>query len=483
MYRRVMFSKKDTPQPKSGGAIDKMRDIIIATFADFNVPVEMLEVIEGYREYHFYLQPKQPVRMKVMAGFLDDLRYALSCDDVEILAPVPNKKYIGITVPKSGPLLPINIDDVLRSKEFLKSGPLTAPVGVDEEGKMHLIDLTRMPHLLVGGVTGSGKSTFVHSLINALIEKNGPQQLRLILSDPKRVEMAQYARVPHILTPPISDAKKTIRALSWATKEVERRYNILQSEGLSDISSYHKKVYQPARIQWEKAGEKESDLMGLPESVPYIVIVIDEISDYMQAYPREVESLLVRLTQMSRAVGVHLVITTQRPTASVITSSVSSGMPSRIAMSVTSYVDSRAIISVNGAEKLSGEGDMLLLVAGEQKPIRLQGYFISEEDVARRVKEWIALDEGMLDQLDLAESNEASALFGTFTGNGDEDDELYEDAREAVIKAGKASTSFLQRSLRVGYSRAARLMDLLEERGVIGPQDGSCPREILKDKK
>jgi S-DNA-T family DNA segregation ATPase FtsK/SpoIIIE len=476
-----MFNKKDTPLTKSGGAIDKMRDIIIATFADFNVPVEMLEVIDGYREYHFYLQPKQPVRMKVIAGFLDDLRYALSCDDVEILAPVPNKKYIGITVPKSGPLVPVNIEDVLHSKELLQSSPLTVPVGFDEESETHSIDLARMPHLLVAGVTGSGKSVLMHSLINALIEKNSPEQLRLILCDPKRVEMVQYAKLPHLLTPVITDAKKTVRALSWAIKEVERRYDILQSEGLSDISSYHKKVYQPAKIQWEKAGEKQSEADALPESVPYIVIVIDEISDFMQAYPREVESILVRLTQMSRAVGVHLVITTQRPTASVITSSVSAGLPSRIAMSVTSYVDSRVIIGVNGAEKLRGEGDMLLVVAGEQKPIRLQGYFISEEDVAKRVKEWIALDEGMLDALDLNEGNEASSMFGTLSADGNEDDELYEDAKVAVLRAGKASTSYLQRSLRIGYSRAARLMDLLEEGGVIGPQDGSRPRDVLAD--
>jgi S-DNA-T family DNA segregation ATPase FtsK/SpoIIIE len=262
---------------------------------------------------------------------------------------------------------------------------------------------------------------------------------------------------------------------------VERRYDILQSEGLSDISSYHKKVYKPARIQWEKAGEKESEAMELPESMPYIVIVIDEISDFMQAYPREVESILVRLTQMSRAVGVHLVITTQRPTASVITSSVSAGLPSRIAMSVTSYVDSRAIIGVNGAEKLRSEGDMLLTVAGEQKPIRLQGYYISEEDVAKRVKEWIALEEGMLDALDLDEGNEASSMFSTLSDDGDVEDDLYEDAKVAVLRAGKASTSYLQRSLRVGYARAARLMDLLEEGGVIGPQDGSRPRDVLED--
>jgi len=299
--------------------------------------------------------------------------------------------------------------------------------------------------------------------------------------DPKRVELTLYKKIPHLLTPVITDAKKAILALKWAAKEMDRRYDVLESETVRDIESYHKNVYEP---ELKKAQNQEDgiDASKLPESMPYIVVIIDELADIMQAYPRELEAAIVRLAQMSRAVGIHLILSTQRPSVNVITGLIKANVPSRIALQVASQIDSRTILDGSGAEKLLGAGDMLYMSGDMSKPARIQSAYISENEVKAVVK-YISnqYSDEIPDEIDFASQAQGSgAIFDSnIDSGGDDEDEMYEDARQVIIEAGKASTSYIQRKLRVGYARAARLMDMLEERGVIGPADGSKPREVL----
>lgn len=475
-----MFGKK-THTSRGGGVLKKMSKEIEETFVAFDVPIEIEEAIEGLRSYHFYIKPKKPTRMKVFHTFIDDLRYALSTDKVDIQAPIPDTKLIGITVPKKEEPPKLDWEEAIKDFEYDSAKPLVVPFGCSELGEPYEINLTRMPHLLLGGSTSSGKSVLLNSIISSLLYNNSPEKLRLILVDPKRVELTLYNGIPHLLTDVITDPKKALLALKWAVKETERRYDILQSDKVRDIDSYHKLVYNPSKKQFGKRGSLEKDLDELPEPMPYIVIAFDELSELMATYPREFESTIVRICQMSRAVGIHLIMSTQRPEVKVITGLMKANIPSRIAMKVNSVIDSRTIMDIPGAEKLSGQGDMLFQCPDYPIPQLLQSYMIEEETIREQVKKLrIETDKVQRDTINLTPSPYAdpSSYLDLFE---DGEDDLYEEVREAVIKAGKASTSFLQRTFRIGYSRAARLMDLLEERGVIGSQDGSAPREVLED--
>ncbi|MFH1200965.1 MAG: DNA translocase FtsK, partial [bacterium] len=355
--------------------------------------------------------------------------------------------------------------------------------GRNISGKAIFGNMVKMPHILVAGTTGSGKSVTIHSMITSLLYRNGPDDLKLILIDPKRVELTLYNNIPHLLTPVITEAKKTILALKWAAKEMDRRYDILEAESVRDIESYHSNVFN------KNPKKKRTNGDGVEEEVnadrlPYIIIIIDELADIMSIYPRELESAIVRLAQMSRAVGIHLILSTQRPEVNIITGLIKANIPARVALKVSSQVDSRTILDAGGAEKLLGAGDMLYS-SGEAQPERLQSAFISESEVKKVVK---YLADSYQDEV----SEEITLTPGSIGAdksifessleneNTDDDDEMYEEARVCVMEAGKASTSYLQRKLRLGYARAARLMDKLEERGVIGPGDGAKPREVLE---
>jgi len=465
------------PKQESREEVKQIAESIIETFLHFGIEMKLVEASDGLRSYSFALQPTQPIRMKVVLGFLEDLQYALSNSKVEIIAPIPDQKLIGVVVPKNIRPEVSPLTTILQDDKFVSSSPLTVPLGTSEEKENTFVNIAELPHLLIAGTTGSGKSTLLNSFIYSLISKNDPDVLRLILIDPKRVDLTPYNGIPHLLTPVITEPKKVVTVLKWVIKEMERRYDILQAEKMLNISEYHEKVSGPAYANAIKYKKKIDETL-LPERLPYIVIFFDEFADVMMSYPKETDPLLTRLAQMSRAVGIHVVVATSRPSSSVVTTSLKVNIPSRIAFSTASYVDSRTILDQNGAEKLIGEGDMLYLACNSHTTQRLQGYFVSQDEIKRLVLQLRAKDLGV-DTLDLTPPYTEKSFFGSLYDDEIEDD-MYEEAKAAVIEAGKASTSFLQRKLRIGYSRAARLLDLLEEGGVIGAQDGAKPRDVRK---
>lgn len=472
--------EKDKGKPK-GGDVKANSLIIKRTLKKFNIDVEMDEVETGPSVTRYSLKPAEGVRIAKIVGLQKELELNLAAGTIRIEAPIPGKSLVGIEVPNIQKPS-IGLGSLLRSAEFVDSPkPLLVALGKNITGLATFQNVARMPHALVAGTTGSGKSVALHNLIISLLFRNSPEQLRFIMVDPKRVELTFYNGIPHLLTDVITDPKKALLSLKWAIKEMERRYDILQAEKVRDIDSYHETIYKPARKEFEKKGSPEEERDELPEPMPYIVVIIDELSDLMQSYPRELEASIVRLAQMSRAVGIHLILATQRPEVKVITGLIKANVPFRMALKVNSQIDSRTILDRVGAEKLLGKGDMLYLSPDNQDLVRVQGANVTEEEIKRVVKYLKnQLDAHELDSINFDETGQTgdSALFQSMTDN-DEEDDLYNDAKMAVIEAGKASTSYLQRKLRVGYSRAARLMDLLEERGVIGAQDGSKPREIL----
>ena len=460
------------------GDIKANANIIKRTFQNFGISVEMDEVSVGPTVTRYAIKPAEGVRLNKIISLQNNLELALAAHPVRIEAPIPGKSLVGIEVPNASKAT-VGLGGVLSAPEWSASKkPLLAAVGRDITGTPHYVNVAKMPHGLIAGATGSGKSVAIHAVITSLLYRNGPNQMRFIMVDPKRVELTLYNGIPHLLTPVITDPKKSILALKWAAKEMDRRYNILEGEQVRDIESYHTTIFEPA---------KKKGLKDMPEAMPYIVIVIDELADIMQSYPRELEAGIVRLAQMSRAVGIHLILSTQRPSVNVITGLIKANVPTRMALQVASQIDSRTILDSGGAELLLGAGDMLYQSADMQKPVRLQTAYIAEGEV-KKVAEYIKKhNAGSLDALDLGggangtghEPNDAMSMSVNFDDSDDGDDDLYEDAKAAVTEAGRASTSYLQRKLRIGYSRAARLMDILEAKGVIGPSDGSRPREVL----
>ena len=502
--------EKDRGKPETGD-IKANANIIKRTLQNFGITVEMDEISIGPSVTRYALKPAEGVKLSRIVGLNNDLALALAAHPIRIEAPIPGKSLVGIEVPNTAKTT-VGLATLLGAAEYQNSEkPLFVSLGKDIAGKAHFCNLAKAPHILVAGATGSGKSVTIHALVTSLLYRNSPENMKFIMIDPKRVELTMYNKIPHLLTPVITDPKKAILALKWAAKEMSRRYDALEKTASRDIDSYHKNVLAPAvKKMMDRTKEKDADdekNTKLPETMPYIVIVIDELADIMQTYPRELEAAIVRLAQMSRAVGIHLVISTQRPSVNVITGLIKANIPTRVALQVASQIDSRTILDQMGAEKLLGAGDMLYLGGEMSKPVRLQSAYIGETEVKSVVKFLIdQYRDEIMGEINLAMSepgkNEpgANAAFGSkvalgapidITGDSmgdsmglnsaslDDEDDMYEPAREAVISAGKASTSYIQRKLGIGYSRAAKLMDILEERGVIGPANGSKPRDIM----
>ncbi|TSC70489.1 MAG: putative cell division FtsK/SpoIIIE [Parcubacteria group bacterium Gr01-1014_46] len=464
------------------GDIKSNSNIIKRTLQNFGINVEMDEISIGPSITRYSLKPAEGVKLSRILGLQNDLALALAAHPIRIEAPIPGKSLVGIEIPNSTKTT-VGLGPLLASNEFQNSDkPLLMSLGKGTSGLSFFANLARSPHLLIAGATGSGKSITIHALITSLLYRNSPDNLKFIMVDPKRVELTLYNKIPHLLTPVITDAKKTILALKWAAKEMERRYEILQSHSLQNISSYHKNILEP-ELKRSKSGRSADDKPI--DTMPYIVIVIDELADIMQAYPRELESAIVRLAQMSRAVGIHLILSTQRPSVNVITGLIKANIPSRVALQVASQIDSRTILDMAGAEKLLGAGDMLYLSGEMSQPQRIQSAFISENEVKDIVK-FLAhgYEDEVPSEINLTSENAGSSGKNSiFEATIDEekiedDDDLYEEAKQTVLEAGKASTSYLQRKLGVGYARAARLIDILEERGVVGPGSGAKPREV-----
>jgi S-DNA-T family DNA segregation ATPase FtsK/SpoIIIE len=441
----------------NSGDINANREIIRRTFENFNIHVEMAEVNVGPTVTQYTMKPAEGIKLTKIITLNNDLALALAAHPIRIEAPIPGRSLIGIEVPnKSGAV--VGLKDLLMSREYRKvkkDGVLALPLGLDVAGKSYAVALEKMPHLLVAGATGSGKSVAVNAMILSLLYQYGPDSLRFIMVDPKRVELPVYNRVPHMLTPVITDVKKTINALKWLITEMDHRYETLAAKGKRNIMSYNEVADEP---------------------LPYIVLIIDELADLMIVAAQDVETYIIRLAQMARAVGIHLILATQRPSVDVITGLLKANIPGRIAFSVASAVDSRTILDTYGAEKLVGRGDMLFSSAEVSKPKRIQGPYVSEHEV-KRIVSFLADEIGEPQFIEeVTEKQSTPTAFQADDGDGDD---LFEEAKDIVVKAQKASTSYLQRKLRIGYARAARLMDLLEDAGIIGSADGSRAREVL----
>lgn len=476
--------EKDKGKPEVGD-IKANGNTIKRTLMNFGIDVEMDEISIGPSVTRYALKPAEGVKLSKIVGLNNDLALALAAHPIRIEAPIPGKSLVGIEIPNTTKTM-VGLASLLASTEYQSSPkPLLVSMGKGITGKSYFADLAKAPHMLVAGATGSGKSVTIHTLITSLLFRNAPENLKFILIDPKRVELTLYNKIPHLLTPVITDPKKAILALKWAGKEMQRRYDILEKSAVRDIGSYHANVLTPALelARTAKENGEEIDPKEMPETMPYMVIIIDELADIMQTYPRELEAAIVRLAQMSRAVGIHLILSTQRPSVNVITGLIKANVPTRVALQVASQIDSRTILDTAGAEKLLGAGDMLYQGGDMSKPVRLQSAYVSEDELKKVVQ---FLHDQYRDEV-MAEINltpqEAGqdAIFNSEFGDDEdvsEDDDMYEDAKAFVLKTRKASTSALQRHLGLGYGRAARIIDTLEKRGIVGPGNGSKPREV-----
>lgn len=449
----------------SGGQ-DKPEDLrtqakkLIDTLQSFGVEAKVLEVSKGPSVTRFELQPSAGVKVSKIVNLADDIALNLAAFGVRIEAPIPGKAAVGIEIPNKSTSM-VALRDVIDCEEFRKFDSKTAfAMGKDISGQPVISDISKMPHMLIAGATGSGKSVCINSLITSILYKADPNQVKLILIDPKVVELGVYNGIPHLLIPVVTDPRRAAGALNWAVQEMVKRYSMFASANVRDIKGYNEYAAMSGDRQLEQ-----------------IIIVIDELADLMMVSPHEVEDSICRLAQMARAAGMHLVIATQRPSVDVITGLIKANVPSRIAFSVSSQIDSRTILDMGGAEKLLGKGDMLFLPMGASKPKRLQGAFVSDKEI-ERIVEFIKSDSTAHYNEDIIEHIENGTEDHSSSDDSDADD-LLPQAIEIVVELGQASASLLQRKLKVGYSRAGRLIDQLEERGIIGPHEGSKPRKVL----
>ncbi len=458
--------------------IKKNSKAIQKTLANFGIPADVVEVNVGPTVTQYSLRPAEGIKLSRITAIQSNLAMSLAAHPIRIEAPIPGKSLVGVEVPNKQKRT-VSLRELVDNPSFMESNEkLLVAFGEDSAGNYVYSDLAEMPHLLVAGTTGSGKSIGINCIIASLLFRNNPRDLKLIMVDPKRVELTLYNSIPHLLTPVIVDYHKVINALKWAVGEMERRYSLIQETMSRNIVSYNKKVTEG---EVEPEVNKETGEIIEPEYLPYIVVVIDELADLMSSnYAKEVEGAIVRLAQMSRAVGIHLILSTQRPSVNVITGIIKANFPTRIAFQVFSQIDSRTILDMSGAEKLLGKGDMLFLPKESSQPRRIQGAFVSEDEV-RKLVDHLSTQEPVNYNPMLTQSlNSASGgASGASDFSDDDEDNLYEEAKQIVTREKKASTSLLQRHLRIGYSRAARIIDLLEGNGVISPAEGNRPRQVL----
>lgn len=429
---------------------------LVEALAHFQIQAEVLDIVQGPAVTQFELTVGQGTKVSKIRNLTDDLKLALAAKDIRIQAPIPGRRSIGIEIPNRKSR-PVQLAEVVESAAFKQAeSPLEVAMGLDLHGQPVTMDLRKMPHGLIAGATGSGKSVFINSLLISLLYKASPSDLKLLLIDPKMVELAPFNHIPHLISPVITDVKAASAALKWAVEEMERRYQLFAHTGVRDINRFNQQAMQ--------AGEYNKKL-------PFIVIVIDELADMMMAAPQDVEDAICRIAQKARACGIHLVLATQRPSVDVITGLIKSNVPTRIAFAVSSQIDSRTILDQQGAERLLGKGDMLYLGSGMASPIRIQGTYVSDEEIDRIIDH--ARAQGEPDYIFKQEDLMVRAV------EIEEQDELFEEACRFIIEHGAASTSLLQRKFHLGYNRAARLMDAMEQAGIITSQNGSKPREVL----
>ncbi|HXQ18054.1 MAG TPA: DNA translocase FtsK 4TM domain-containing protein [Acidimicrobiales bacterium] len=498
LLKRSREQQQDERQLEVAGAA------LVAALGAHGVETRLVGRTVGPTVTRFELELGPGVKVARVTSLSRDIAYAMASPDVRILAPIPGKSAIGVEVPNRNRQL-VSLGDVLSSPEGAAADhPMEVGFGRDIAGRSVMVNLTEMPHLLISGATGAGKSSCINSLITSILVRSTPDQVRMILVDPKRVELGHYNGLPHLLSQVVVDPKKAANALAWAVKEMERRYDVLAEHGMRDITGYNEALASGdlggptpsirarvaeaaarARARGGVHGEDDEVFDGEldedeppesgPERLPFVLIVVDELNDLMMVAARDVEDSVVRLAQMARAVGIHLVLATQRPSVDVITGVIKANIPSRMAFSVSSLADSRVILDQQGAERLIGKGDMLLLTASSNVPRRLQAPWVSEDEVRQVVAHWRR--QGGMPELVVGIDDSAGPTRGV--GGDDDDDELLAVAMELVVRSQLGSTSMLQRKLRVGFARAGRLMDLLERRGIVGPSEGSKARAVL----
>ena len=464
------------------GDIQQNAQIIHDTLSEFNIEVEMEDANIGPKVTQYTLKPPSGVKLTRITALETNIALNLAAQSLRIEAPIPGKRAVGIEVPNRK-AADVRLFGILNSKQWKSTHePLAFAIGKDISGNAVVSELNKMPHLLIAGQTGSGKSVMINTLLTSLLYRNSPSEMKLILVDPKQVEMAPYEDIPHLLTPIINEPEKTISALKWAVNEMERRYKLLAGEKIRNIKDYNKKMQQ-AGHKIAVADEEGNVQQHEEGAMPYIVIVIDEMADLMMVAKRDVEALIVRLAQKARAVGIHLVLATQRPSVDVITGLIKANVPSRIAFTVASQIDSMTILDQAGAEKLLGQGDMLFKTVSMPKPKRIQGAWVTDDEVMKiadhlRMQSAPQYNDEIISQpVQLNGKGGVVMDFDSSGGNGDDD--MFRDAVRVVIEGRKASTSLLQRRLRIGYARAARIIEEMEDQGIVGPADGSRPREVL----
>ena len=456
---------------KSGSSVSTSKKLLQQTATDLTnllkehgVEAELTNIVPGPTVTRYEVELAPGVKVSKVTSLSHDIAYALATPDVRLLAPIPGRSAIGIEIPNRQRKL-VSLGDVLSSTEAKKeTHPLSVALGLDISGKPRLTNLSELPHVLIAGQTGAGKSSCINSIVTSLLTRTNPDEVKMVMVDPKRVELGQYNNVPHLLTKVITNPKKAVDALTWAVSEMDRRYDLLADGQVRDIDGYHEK-YDAGLLDDEKF-----------DRFPYIVVFIDELNDLMMVAGREVESAIVRLAQMARAIGIHLVVATQRPSVDVITGVMKANIPSRLAFSVASTTDSRVILDQSGAEKLIGLGDMLVVTASNPRLERIQGAWVTEKEI-KDVVSWVKTQKNA--EYNPAVIEEHKKVINTSDNDLGEDEELINTAKELIIRSQLGSTSMLQRKLRVGFARAGRLMDILEDQGVVGPSEGSKAREVL----